>query len=84
MRHKMPKHLSAVKHIEETCAMTYMYFSNGLTWHIYAVVCCTRRKVYQAACEVPAKIYAQKPMALCSLWTTDLIIPYTLTWLNKF
>ena len=28
-------HLSAEKHIEDPCPMYYMYFSNGLTWHIY-------------------------------------------------
>ena len=61
----------------------YIYFSNGLTWHIYIytstqdiyiyILCaCTRRKVNQAACEVPAKSDAQEAMVLCSLWTTDL------------
>ena len=50
----------------------YMY-SNGLTWHLYLLCTCTGRKVYQAACEVPAYIYAERAMALCSLWAINLI-----------
>ena len=34
---------------------------------------CLYWKKRQAACEVPAKIYAQRAMALGSLWKTDLI-----------
>ena len=45
----------------------------GLTCHIYLLCACNRRKVYQAACGIPAKSYAQRAMALYSLQTTDLI-----------
>ena len=41
--------------------------------YIYLLCADNRRKVYQAACGMPAKNYAQRAMALCSLWTTDLI-----------
>ena len=39
----------------------------GLTWHIYLLCACNRRKVYQAACGMPAKSYAQRAKALCDV-----------------
>ena len=72
MRHKKLVHLSAEKHIEEPCAITYVYFSNGLGIYISSALV-LEGKVHQAACEVLAKIYAKKAIALCSLWTTDWI-----------
>ena len=64
--YQKPVHLAANKQIEESCGMKYV--KNSIYTSCVLII---RRKVYQAACGVPAKSFAQRAMALCSLWTTD-------------